>query len=69
MSEKLKVFGICGLELEGKIWKHGGSIKCQKRDLGFTRYPKPKHGVFELVRDLCADCVIAYQSPNQKVIE
>jgi len=67
MSEKVTVLGACGLKLEGKLWKQGGSVKCPKRDLGLTRYPRPIYGVLGIVRDLCPGCEFmpsAYKVPN-----
>ena len=56
MSMPVTLKGRCGKELEGKVWKQGGSVKCPDHWTVNT-YPKPSiTKLFEIVWDNCEGC-------------
>jgi len=56
-AEKKNVLGACRITLTGKLWKQGASLKCERGEVSYVSYPRPKfdslHG---LVREICEDC-------------
>lgn len=55
-SEIIKVHGRCGKELEFKLWKQGGSVKCSGYG-AINHYPKPDElQIYFIISDLCEGC-------------
>jgi len=53
MTELITLKGRCGKELQGKLWKQGGTAKCPGH-WSFNTYPRPS--VLDLQRDVWRSC-------------
>ena len=57
MSEPIDIKGRCGKPMVGKLWKQGGSIKCEEGGTSLVSYPRPtKIQIMQDVIEICDGC-------------